>query len=163
MKNLYVLIAIALSISILFGCAANKVDETSVADSYIEIAMDHYLNGDYDLALSILEKGFEETKDPRIADYIIRIEKAAATVPTETISETEPSQEPTTEPQPTEPETPIVLNPDYTRYNGNWGNVGQLRIDVQGELMEIELTSVFHICYNPIFDTSVRKNHLSAL
>ena len=150
MKKIRVILSVALIASMLFGCSIfgkeDQQDEKAKADEYIEIGMDHYLDGEYDLAISILEKGFEETKDARIADYIYRIKSisnnAIQTEPSQDSNDTQSENADATQPQQDQSADliPIVQNPDYTRYNGRWGNAGELRIQAEGDKIEIELT-----------------------
>ena len=153
MKKLCVLLCATIFLATLAGCdkdTSTFFETTSLAESYIERASEHCSNKNYDEAIRILEEGYDVTSDPEVLAFLEDVRAAVATAPAEetedtqyhdqTTAPTEMATEPveTTAPQVQQTESPEA---DYSRYNGNWGDAGQLRIHAEGDWITVELTS----------------------
>ena len=90
-------LAIVLLVSSLCACAKNG--DTSAADTYLSMAQDFISKGDHTSAMEILQKGFSETKDERIAVMMAELtstntqntDNVQATIEQTTLSEALPS------------------------------------------------------------------------
>lgn len=98
-KNISALIVIILTINLLCSCSTKT--DTSSADTYLSMAEDFVAQGNHSAAIDILQKGFSETKDERIAVMIAEItsgasstDQSASTTPNS--SKTDSTSTPTT-------------------------------------------------------------------
>lgn len=71
-------ISLLLTITLLLFamCACVAGDQTSVVDTYLSLAEDYVQKNNYDAAIEILQKGFVETKDERIAFRLAELTSA---------------------------------------------------------------------------------------
>lgn len=72
MKKIIVFI-LASAIALTLLCSCGKKTDTTIADSYLSIAQEFLDNDNVDAAIDVLNKGFSETKDPRLSEKLVAI------------------------------------------------------------------------------------------
>lgn len=148
-KNTSVLLVIILTINLLCSCGTKP--DTSAADTYLSMAEDFVAQENYSAAIDILQKGFSETKDERIAVMIAEItskntdsnNQSAPTTPSssESSSPSAPTLPNNTEStSTTEATTAIKDTSVFKSYAGIWAeeNIGWQN---GGMIMDVECTS----------------------
>lgn len=74
MKKIILIIAITMSCLILASCAKNEsslnLKESNSENTYIELAEEYIENGEYDLAISVLQKGIDSTGDEKLSEKL---------------------------------------------------------------------------------------------
>ena len=72
MKKLVAFILVPLII-LTFLCACSEKTDSAAADIYLSMAQEFLDNDNIDAAIDILNKGFSETKDPRLSEKLVMI------------------------------------------------------------------------------------------
>ncbi len=72
-RFIVVFLTVMLLTSAFCSCGKGETKDTTAADTYLSMAESFIEQGDYDEAWSILQKGFDETKDSRIAVKIAEL------------------------------------------------------------------------------------------
>lgn len=148
-RLIYVMILISLILSALSGCGKK---EDFAADVYLDIAQGYVDEGDYSSAVDALKKGYEATKDNRIAamiaELVIQMGEKEETESTELVEE--PKVSPTEKPTvvPTEATDDIQLETasnkennveNYSQFSGSWSE-RDASWEQGGMLMDIKCT-----------------------
>lgn len=131
MKQKIILLLIVVTIIFSILCSCGKSTNTSTADTYLSMAEDFVAQGNYSSAIDILQKGFSETKDERIAVMIAEIaskntesnDQSAPTIPDNSESASAPTLPNNTESTST---TEATTTTNFDSYAGTWAeeNIG---------------------------------------
>lgn len=73
MKKKYISLLLTITILLTCFCSCSKSNDTSSADTYLSMAQDFIDKNNHIAAMDILQKGFSETKDERIAVMIAEL------------------------------------------------------------------------------------------
>ncbi len=88
MKKKYIPLLLTVTALSICLCSCGKNTETSAADAYLTMAQEFVDNDNLGAALEILQKGFDETKDERLAVKIVEISSVnVPEVTTENVTE----------------------------------------------------------------------------
>lgn len=130
MRKRYIALILAIIATISCLCGCKNKEDTSAAGAYLDMAQTFIDNNDYASAMEILQKGFAETKDSRIA---VLIAELSATTPTDIATV------PTTESQ-NDPLVPFV---------GTWANedisweYGGLILDIEAADSDLTVKTLY--------------------
>ena len=137
-RHISMLSIVVLLLATLCACASG--DQTSVVDTYLSLAEDYVQQDNYDAAIDILQKGFAETKDERIAVRLAELSSSNIDTPstTEATSSTEASSaaEATSV---TEDSSPTSKSTSLKSYIGTWASE-DIGWEYGGMIMDVECT-----------------------